>query len=146
MSRNPCSYDCAEHPDHISPYPDISGIGVGAVELGKAVLSFNFVQVVIGYMGSAAIVVSIIIIYYLTSFDPGKDPFRKEDGTCHPNSSSPFRENPFDVVVLGLGRTIKNVLKQKRPISPSTQQKKQRNPRLEAAYVKACKPFSYCIM
>jgi hypothetical protein len=87
-------------------------------------------------MGSAAIVVFVVILYYFTSYDPGKDPFRKHDGTSNNDSSIPFRENPFDVTFLGMKGTMLNMLKRVVPTLPSPSPKTQPNSRLEAAFMK----------
>jgi hypothetical protein len=38
MSGGDCSYNCAVHPGVITPYTDITGIGVSPAELGKVSL------------------------------------------------------------------------------------------------------------
>ena len=92
-------------------------------------------------MGSAAIVISIITIFYFTSFDPEKDPFRDDNGASDIRS---FRPNPFDVTLLNLDNTIRNVVRRITSFPLPDGKRRQRNPRLEAAYVKvgsSCSEF-----
>lgn len=61
----------------------------------------TLIQVIINYVGLAVFAVLLLIIYFLTIYDPSADPFkRKED--VH----SPLPGNPIDKVVLGFLRSI----------------------------------------
>ena len=42
MSVDSCSYDCSTHPAVISPYTDISGVGVGVVASAEAARMVDF--------------------------------------------------------------------------------------------------------
>jgi hypothetical protein len=94
-------------------------------------------------MASAGIVVLIIILYYLTSYDPGLDPFRKS-GVSNSVSAVPFRENSFDVELLSLPKTIKLKLEKlglRKLLNLSNEQINPPSSRREAAYIQVEKAF-----
>ncbi|KAJ5156839.1 hypothetical protein N7492_009642 [Penicillium capsulatum] len=81
LVKSPSMVNCSEHPTKIEIDNDITGIGV-----------------IIGYVATAGIVVMIIIVHYLLSFEPRLDPFRKNS----PNLNVEFldRPNPVDELLL----------------------------------------------
>ncbi|KAL3418870.1 hypothetical protein PVAG01_09091 [Phlyctema vagabunda] len=58
MSTDTCQYNCSKHPYTIPSNPDISGIGVS-----------------LGYVITAGIAVLIVILHYVTVYDPTEDVF-----------------------------------------------------------------------
>ncbi|KAJ9616368.1 hypothetical protein H2200_000086 [Cladophialophora chaetospira] len=90
--------------------------------------------VLIGYVGTALIVVSIIAFYYLTAYDPSKDPFRKNDSADASNGTS-YHANPLDTCFLGLLRKSKQSIQssKERTTSPPARSLQSR---LEAACIK----------
>ncbi|KAH8623057.1 hypothetical protein IG631_22213 [Alternaria alternata] len=114
-SNSSCYVDCLQPPLQLSPYSDITGIGV-----------------LVGYTATAGIVVLILVFDYHLAHDPTKNPFRKE-GVPGPHNPRP---NPVDVVYLGLSSRI---LERLRPrwIQP----KSKTYPRLEAFFIKARPSF-----
>ncbi|KAF2800694.1 hypothetical protein K505DRAFT_370017 [Melanomma pulvis-pyrius CBS 109.77] len=75
MLEKSCHYDCSMHPDQLSPYPDISGIGV-----------------FLAYAITTGLTVMIMIAYFLVAYRPDEDPFggksvSQSDVTFHPNAT-----------------------------------------------------------
>lgn len=46
---------------------------------------------------TAGFVVGLIVFYYLTAYDPEKDPFGREIGQFTVDSTVPFKPNPVDM-------------------------------------------------
>lgn len=67
-------------------------------------------------MGSAGILVLIILFYYLFSFDPALDPFRKVYADSR-DLLLLFQENPVDAVILRLMKRNRKVSGQERRIA-----------------------------
>ena len=93
-------------------------------------------QVAIGYVGAAGVVVSIITFYYVTSYDPEQDPFRRPGNATAPNSPIAFKPNSFDVCILGLKGKIRRWLGISRWIKPRNEFHGLHNQRLENAFIK----------
>ncbi len=93
-------------------------------------------QVVVGYVGTAFIIVAIITGYYLLGYEPELDPFRKDskDGS---EELVPFRPNPVDKLILHL---LSNwVLRKPREANSAS----KRQLRLNISLVKVRKPMQY---
>jgi len=54
----------------------------------------------IGYVGTAGLAVLTIIVYYLVSYNPEKDPFRGKEESNQPLSLTPSKSNPVDIFML----------------------------------------------
>ncbi|RDW57649.1 hypothetical protein BP6252_13731 [Coleophoma cylindrospora] len=83
MSITFCGYNCSERPTIISPYADISGIGV-----------------IIGYVTTAGIAVTVIAASFVTIHNPTEDPFQKKNDLENGIQSSQVRPNPVDAMFL----------------------------------------------
>ena len=92
----------------------------------------------IGYVGAAGIVVSIITFYYVTSYDPEQDPFRKENDSTYSTSSTLLRPNPFDFHLLGLKCKMRHLLEKLQLIKLRSESRNGHNQRLEYAFIKVC--------
>src|SRR5689334_6309514 len=88
-------------------------------------------------MGSTDIVVLIILFYYLFSFDPGLDPFRKGQADGR-DSLLPFQENPVDAVILRLMRRNRKVSGQE-GLTAAPVVKREPHSKRAAAYIKVCR-------
>ena len=88
----------------------------------------------INYIGTAGIAVLIILVYYLTAYEPTNDPFER-DG----QSEIPFFPNPVDYHLLGWIRNGSRYIS-KRFLGPH-----RLNPRvsarLENTFIKVCDFF-----
>lgn len=93
-------------------------------------------------MGSAAIVVTIILLYYFTSFDPAKDPFRKDHSDSNGHPSTPVRENPFDLMILNLTRGIARRFRREKGLVPPDSRVERQDLKREETCVKAWTSFS----
>lgn len=77
-----CSYNWSHHPTEIEPDNDITGIGVSLhITLLSAQLLIRNCQVTISYVANAGIVVAIIMVHYLVTYDPELNPFRAGGNT-----------------------------------------------------------------
>jgi len=88
-NQQPTQLDCSRSFPDVTPYPDISGIGV-----------------VVGYAATGFIVVSILTFYYVLAFQHDLDPFRKKDETVGGGQAASFRPNPIDSLVYGALKKI----------------------------------------
>src|ERR1700753_1449400 len=96
----------------------------------------------IGYIGSAGIVVGIIILYYLISFDPELDPFLREGKAPNRDPSLPFRVNPIDTIIYMSGRLGEAFFQNDTTITPVAKKRKH-SAELGAAYLKVCEPLGH---
>lgn len=104
-------YNCSHHPKEINPDNDITGIGVSAANPIASSRTrdpvLTVIEVTIGYIATAGIVVAIIVVHYLTIYQPGLDPFRKDNDTVElTNKPVEFRPNPLDEMVTGFFHRI----------------------------------------
>jgi hypothetical protein len=97
---------------------------------------------VIGYVGSAAIVVLIIVVHYLTSYDPQIDPFQKDIATSGPSPSAMCRANPFDVSVLSMAENFANIVAKAYSFTLPPRLSPQHNRRLAAAFIKVRESYA----
>ncbi|OAA75190.1 hypothetical protein LEL_07178 [Akanthomyces lecanii RCEF 1005] len=74
-----CSFNCSGPPPKYEPDNDITGVGV-----------------VINYIVTSALGILIMIVYYVTSFDPSNDPF----GYTIRGGAPPYRSNAWDMLLL----------------------------------------------
>ncbi|ORY17315.1 hypothetical protein BCR34DRAFT_597106 [Clohesyomyces aquaticus] len=81
-SNNDCQYNCSKHPYNVPPNPDISGIGVS-----------------LGYTITAGIAVLIVILHYVTVYDPTDDVFYDPDDPSNIRREE-HKPNPIDVQIL----------------------------------------------
>src|ERR1700744_4264947 len=100
-----CSHDCSVRLTTVSPYPDISGIGVCVTRHIQNPLA-NLLQVVVGYVTTAGIAVFIIIAYYFISYQPDIDPFDRAADPHGLSNRVPFEPNPIDTIFLRAFRRI----------------------------------------
>lgn len=94
------------------------------------------VQVVVGYIGSAGIVVLLIIFYYLVAYDAEKDPFQRADGTSESYPLIPFRRNLIDASFPAHLDTIRGRMKKSRLMRPSNQSSPKGFSRLQDSCIK----------
>ncbi|KAK3317148.1 hypothetical protein B0T19DRAFT_469802 [Cercophora scortea] len=79
------SSDCFAEPQPLKPYPDIGGPGV-----------------LVGFLGNAWIVVTLVVLHYFLAFDPAKDPFQRPEkpGLEKDEDSHTWRPNYVDRVAI----------------------------------------------
>lgn len=81
MSCGLCTYNCSTVASKVCPNLDVSGTGV-----------------VVGYTVNAGIVVMIIVVNYLLTFQPEMDPFLPDQPGALPRAD--FKPNPIDKLVI----------------------------------------------
>lgn len=91
----------------LRPYGDVSGYGVRSPRSPgfsfmlacSLTLSPHTIQVIIGSKGTGYYVVFLLIAYYVTAFDPRRNPF-EPDGAEPTTTMSSWKPNPIDIMVL----------------------------------------------
>ncbi|KAJ5922724.1 hypothetical protein N7516_010427 [Penicillium verrucosum] len=106
--------DCSAPPGPYEPDNDISGAGI-----------------VVSYISTAALAVLIIIVYYLTVYDPWVDPFENADPDAAQEGLMWDQINPLDDFILGLLRSgpayiSKRVLDSRKLLSPRARSRLER--------------------
>ncbi|EEU36530.1 uncharacterized protein NECHADRAFT_81220 [Fusarium vanettenii 77-13-4] len=83
--------DIASYPE---PYEDIEGVGV-----------------LVGFLGTAWLMIAIILVYYLVFFDPELDPFANTSRQAHMGESETlYKPNPIDIMLLSFIRRVSGKL------------------------------------
>ncbi|RTE81097.1 hypothetical protein BHE90_004416 [Fusarium euwallaceae] len=74
-----------EEVSYPEPYEDIEGVGV-----------------LVGFLGTAWLMIAMLLVYYLVFYDPELDPFA--DKSCQGRTQAVFKANPIDEMLLGFIR------------------------------------------
>ena len=98
---------------------------------------------VIGYVGTAFIVVSIIVVSYFASYDPRDNPFQGTNDIDNVNEKIHFRPNPVDMVVLNWCSRVALSLRRRKWITEPVERAKAANSRLRKPCIKATTDSCY---
>lgn len=89
-------------------------------------------QVIIGYMGSAALVVAIIVVYYARTFDATEDPFRIR-GDDNSVITAYSRSNQCDLIFSNLSAVFRASLSGGHVVQLTDKPKQRRDTPLQTA-------------